>query len=351
MSAVGFAVIRLSRYNTVTYGLGISHNHISMSKKSEEFELMIARIHEILESESANVEWNDKIPDPDNPSQLRQIDVTVRNGEMFNIIECRIHKVKQDVKWIEELVGRRASLEADTVIAVSSSGFTSGAIKKAKKYGVILKDLVNLTDEDVLSWTKAIYINIIFYRYEEFYVKLVIDDIDGLSLDKLRTELQQYVGLNTIFTAHLNIPENKTNPLAEENRKKRFTFSTDFYIEDFYLVNRKVQGIETKGAFFLEEIQLTIPEHMAYGNPEDEGHLRDIYIQKYNLGNTRVIHRGEDISVSIDLSQMDIPPYWQFRYIEMDGGGVHNHECLELVCPEKVIMKVDKINLEITNIL
>ena len=63
-----------------------------MSKKSDEFEFMIARIHEILESENANVEWNDKVPDPDNPSQLRQIDVSVRNGRMFNIIECRDRK-------------------------------------------------------------------------------------------------------------------------------------------------------------------------------------------------------------------------------------------------------------------
>ena len=175
--------------------------------------------------------------------------------------------------------------------------------------------------------------------------------MDGLSLDKLNTELQQYVGFNTIFTAHLETPENKINPLAEENREKRFTFFTDFFIEDFYLDSRKVQGIETKGAFVLEEIKLTVPEYIAYGDPEDEGRLRDIYIQKYNLGDTRVIHRGEDISVSIDLSKMDIPPYWQFRYIEMDGGGVHNHECLELVCPEKVIMKVDKINLAIANIM
>ena len=77
--------------------------------------------------------------------------------------------------------------------------------------------------------------------------------------------------------------------------------------------------------------------------------LRDVYIQKYNLGETRVIHKGEDISVTLDLSKMDVPPYWQFRYVELEGGGVHNHERFELVSPEKVIMKVDKINLAIAN--
>lgn len=101
-----------------------------MSKESDDFEIMVTRIHEILEDVGAIVEWNDKIPDPDNPNRARQIDVTVRKGDIFNIIECRLHKSKQNVKWIEELIGRRISLEADSVVAVSSSGFTSGAIKK-----------------------------------------------------------------------------------------------------------------------------------------------------------------------------------------------------------------------------
>ena len=322
-----------------------------MTRETEAFEIMVARIHEILENEDAVIEWNDKIPDPDNPSQPRQIDVSVRKDELFNIIECRLHKSKQDVKWIEELIGRRKSLKADSIIAVSSSGFTSGAIKKARKYGVILKDLVQLGDKEILSWTKGVSINLLFFRYKNFSVKLIFDDedIDGLHLNNLEKELFEYVGFNTIFNAHLDTLEEKVNPLAKENRNKPINFTFSFSIENFYLDNRKVQSIETKATVYLEEINLNLPEHLAYGNPYDAGISRDIYIQKYNMGETQIIHRGENISVSLDLSKMEIPPYWQFRYVEFLGGGLHNYKCLELIDPGKIIMKVNSIDLTITN--
>jgi hypothetical protein len=163
-----------------------------MSKQSDEFEIMISRIHEILEGEDAIVEWNDRIPDPDNPEQPRQIDVSIKKVDVFNIIECRLHRNKQDVKWIEELIGRRMSLGADAVIAVSSSGFTAGAIKKANKYGVLLKDLVALSDEEIVAWTKGINIRLLFYRYSKFRLELAFndEDLDGLNTANLQNELK-----------------------------------------------------------------------------------------------------------------------------------------------------------------
>jgi hypothetical protein len=85
-----------------------------MTKESDEFEIMIARIHELLEGEDASVEWNEKIPDPDNQEQMRQVDVLIRKNGFTSLIECRLHKEPQNVKWIEELIGRRISLDAST---------------------------------------------------------------------------------------------------------------------------------------------------------------------------------------------------------------------------------------------
>ena len=136
-----------------------------MSKASDDFEKLIARTHELLEGDSASVEWNERIPDPDNPTQGRQIDVLVRKNGLVNLIECGLHKVPQDVQWIEELIGRQASLQADAIVAVSASGFTSGAIRKANKYGVILKDLCALTDEEIIAWARSIEISVFYYRY------------------------------------------------------------------------------------------------------------------------------------------------------------------------------------------
>src|ERR1700753_1296328 len=117
-----------------------------MTKKSETFEQEIARIHELLEGSGAIVEWNAKVIDPDNRGKKRQIDVLIKKGNLTTFLECRIHKDQQNIKWIEELIGRRVSLQADCIVGVSSSGFTSGAIKKAEKFGILLRDLKNLSD-------------------------------------------------------------------------------------------------------------------------------------------------------------------------------------------------------------
>lgn len=66
-----------------------------MSTESDNFEIMISRIYEILEREGATVEWNDRIPDPDNPNQLRQIDVIVRKENILILLNAGCIKVNK----------------------------------------------------------------------------------------------------------------------------------------------------------------------------------------------------------------------------------------------------------------
>lgn len=48
---------------------------------STEFEQLTGRIISQVVESGAQLLWNDRIPDPDNPSQLRQVDVTIsRDG-------------------------------------------------------------------------------------------------------------------------------------------------------------------------------------------------------------------------------------------------------------------------------
>ena len=52
-------------------------------KPSKSFEQQIHRVYEFLEGSGAQVTWDDHIPDPDNPSQPRQIDITIkRDGKL-----------------------------------------------------------------------------------------------------------------------------------------------------------------------------------------------------------------------------------------------------------------------------
>lgn len=308
-----------------------------MSKKSDEFERMITRVHELLEGQEGDVKWDEKIPDPDNPKQPRQIDILIRKGNLFNIVECRIHKEKQNVKWIEELIGRRISLNANAVIAVSASGFTSGAIKKAAKYGVILNDLLSLTKEEIGSWSGAIEISIFFYRFDEFEISIFFDpnDMGDLDHEIVAEELKNYHGLRSIFNAPLEMLDSQ-KLIVKENRN----FGVTFKIDGFLLQGKEVKEIAVKGRAALEKIDLNVPMTLAYGMPRSNAQDRHVYIQQFNLAQTNVVHHNGKLSICLDLSKLEVPPFWQFTTMKIIGKNKNYCDQLDIVEPEKMNMKV-----------
>lgn len=322
-----------------------------MSEKSEQFEQMVANVHELLEGQGAEILWNERIPDPDNPGQPRQIDVLIRNGDLLNIVECRIHKAKQDVKWIEELIGRRASLNANAVIAVSASGFTSGAIKKAAKYGVVLNDLLSLTPDEIASWAKSIRVSLFFYRYSDFEIFLYFRPQDVVMIDPemIADELKRYEGLRAIFNAPNGfIDEQKL--IVEEYRKKKVHFKVHFRIDGFSLQGKEVIEIETRGGARVETITLNVPMTLAYGGPSARVEDRNVFIQQYDLGQTRIVHHDGRISMCLDLSKLEAPPFWQFRFFEVAAQEEYYHEKLEIIEPQNVNMRIDKCKIAIGSI-
>ena len=124
-----------------------------MTSESDAFEQLNARIASLVRGGAATVEWNAKIPDPDSPMDQRQIDVLIRTSAGCTVsVECRHRSASQSVMWIEELVGRKQSLGLDGMIAVSLSGFSRLAQKKANRFGIILYDFEGITDEEIASW-------------------------------------------------------------------------------------------------------------------------------------------------------------------------------------------------------
>jgi len=174
-----------------------------MTKASEAFEQQIQRICELLLDSGADVTWDDHIPDPDNQAQARQIDVSIRRDGKLTLVECRDQQCRQDVQWIEELMGRRTSLAADAVIAVSSSGFTTGALKKAKRHGVVPRDLKQLTDAEVRAWGQQIALTLYFYEYFDMEVSLFFDEtsIANLNATAVELELRRHPAMQSLFNA------------------------------------------------------------------------------------------------------------------------------------------------------
>lgn len=130
----------------------------------EEFERQVERIYRLLEQDG-EVTWNDHILDPADGG-TRQIDITVRRGALITLIECRHRNKPQDKRWIEELFGRRCGVKADAVIAVSSSGYSRGAVKKAKQLGVLVRTLSEVSTIEVVAWSSLMAVNVVFIEFK-----------------------------------------------------------------------------------------------------------------------------------------------------------------------------------------
>jgi hypothetical protein len=174
-----------------------------MSKESDAFERRIHRVHELIDGADAEVTWNDRVPDPDNPKRSRQIDITIRRGITLTLVECRLHSEPQDVTWIEELIGRRTSLNASAVIGVSASGFTEGAVLKAKAHGIFLRDLEQLTPAEIERWGLTVAMTVHYYEFSDIALDLLFrpDIIPRPDMSVLAEGLKTYHGRQLLFNA------------------------------------------------------------------------------------------------------------------------------------------------------
>jgi len=307
-------------------------------KESEAFEQQIRLIYELLEGSGAEVTWNDHIPDPDNPSQQRQIDITIRRDGKLTHVECRGHQSRQDVRWVEELIGRRLSLKADAIIGVSSSGFTTGALNKAKQHPVILRDLLQLTDLEVKSWGGRVALTLYFYQYSDLELLLCFkrESIPRLEMDVVRSELTSGPHIQSLF--NLAAQQLGTLNLMNGHHTGR---TVDFglpplALTGFVLSGEPVLEVHFRGKAQLISKEVISPAVLAYGNPENNTAQRDAVVEKFSLGETSIVHDASRISVFLDLSQVEMPPFCQFQFFALAGQDEMDHEAIELAGLDKL---------------
>jgi len=133
------------------------------------FEALIQRVYQSLAPDQ-RVELNARIPDPDVEGAKRQVDVVIHGIDTTTFVECRKHSAKQDVKWVEELIGRKDSLRPDLMIGVSASGFSQTAIKKAAAKGILLRDVEDISPSEIKSWVNRVQLEVRYARFDSVSV-------------------------------------------------------------------------------------------------------------------------------------------------------------------------------------
>lgn len=106
-----------------------------MPKRTNAFQSLIRWIETELAPVGARVTESEELIDLVT-GERREVDVLVRavvgQHKIALAIECRDHQRRADVTWIDNLIGKYKNLPVSSVIAVSRSGFTKNALKKAE---------------------------------------------------------------------------------------------------------------------------------------------------------------------------------------------------------------------------
>lgn len=316
-------------------------------RASDLFEQRIHRIHELLEGSAAEVTWNDRIPDPDNPSQNRQIDVTIKNGGNLTIVECRLHASRQGVKWIEELMGRRQSLVANAAIAVSSSGFTKGALIKAKKYGIVTHDLCELTSAEIRTWGKVVTLTLFFYQYSELKLSLLFNANSRPKLDEsiLREELKSYPGIQTLFNAAAEKID-EANLVVNQEIDRTVSFGIRCTLKAFRLCGEPVVEVNFRGKACLTSREIKSPLVLAYGAAGKHFSQRAAVVERYELGETAIVHDASKASILLDVSSLPMPPFCQFHSAKLSGQEEMDVKTFELLGVEKLWVQGGRMEVE-----
>ena len=112
-------------------------------KDGKNLEELVTEIQKLVLKAGRNVEVNKKFYDQGVQIAEFDIFITFKSdiGDHKWLIECRDRPSKgaAPVSWIEQLIGRKVLHGLDRVIAVSTTGFSSGAILYAEKGGIELR--------------------------------------------------------------------------------------------------------------------------------------------------------------------------------------------------------------------
>lgn len=106
--------------------------------------------------------------------RFREVDASIRakvgTSEVLVTIECRRRGYRQDVTWIEQLATKKQAIGASRTIAVSSSGFSPEAIAVAQHYGIDLRELAEVSAEEI---NQMMQLNFVLFTHKRCTVARV----------------------------------------------------------------------------------------------------------------------------------------------------------------------------------
>lgn len=243
-----------------------------MSPEWRNFEELVARIEQALAPSGAIVKSPDRIPDKVT-GEPREVDVAIRykvgTVPILVTLECRDRSSIQDVRWIEELAEKKRSIGASLTVAVSSTGFSEPAIKKAASVGIETRTLKDVAPEQSIEWLKVrdVVLDVFEWQLSDLAVELY-DVPDGAELvGPVQESFRSSGPAAPIFVRNSDGKKFSVENILIEWRKR----NGDFFPNDLPADGKKAQKTlhqqigrnalrmeTTKGSFDINVIHITL---------------------------------------------------------------------------------------------
>lgn len=275
--------------------------------KHKQFELQIHRIIQVLEGDGAVVKWDDKIPDPHVPGHTRQIDITIRRGGWVTFVECRDHKTPQDVTWIEELYGRKNLIGANAIMAVSSSGFTSTAKIYAERFGIFLRELNKINDDEVTSWGKTSVFSFSYFSFSG--LKLVIQGWQPENDPKLTDSTGKELAIYELF-----------HPIVERLKKTKWEKSKEFQIKlgPFYINGHRIEIGTLVGKVKKQDERKPLATVLEFLDSSSGKNISSV--ERFGDGSNEIVRSSDKNGLIVDLGSLKLPSNSIIDSVKFDMG-------------------------------
>jgi hypothetical protein len=281
-----------------------------MARKGRDLEKVISLLEGQLQQSGIQVKSPDFLPDRDTGTP-REVDISLRgqigSSDILAIIECRDHsKHPQDITWIEQVICKRSSVNADKVLAVSSSKFSEPARIKAEKNNIELRTLDEINPDDVKDWfVKCPYMIIHRLHYEPIHVNFYPQNPDGQEINTnapifKRKIDNKSVSFNDIW---LNLPTDVTHkdvPLDGSKIKRKIILKFENK-EDRFQVSTKsgdvdIESLELDAILWIVEEKVPPASMKAYRNKDkDIAKIQDFH---FNIN-------GKEFALCFHKSEID----------------------------------------------
>lgn len=165
----------------------------------------------------------------------REVDVKLVDPNQYDFVafECKDHKAKVDVEYVEAFVTKLKDVGAKKGAMVSNSGFTTSALKTAKAYNIDALALVDSKDSVVKT---KIFAGLVM---EDVYVKSLGIGISSTSTTHFSFDPNQYTlqirapqgGQGTAYQVFAGLWNQQDSPLSQKPGTYCYKFEKEHGIQ------------------------------------------------------------------------------------------------------------------------